>query len=421
MATRMYLSRDAAPYSPATRRGAWDTSTLVIDNWLTRRRRGSANTSGTAAEASATNNFDRIISRFVSDPLGAQTISGTLDLAIPCRESNANANDVLHIHLYVTQGDSDTPRGTLITDYIDSTEFVVNATTFDVISITGISISSLAVSAGDRLVLEVGYQGQNTDATSYNAAHIQGGSTSDATAGATGISAGDDTKAPWIEFSGNLVWTWTYLYLTSSAAPVTPGAIRGTWDETAAYDDFKLGTAPAGARSTRVKTETVTTNPYAMLAARYVSDELAAQTIDQDIQFQKNLYESSASADAFAKYHLYVMKSDGTVRGTLLSNIIGGSELNSAGLVAREPVQTPTSVACSAQDRLVLEVGPNFTNTVSTSFNSSVKSGGPSGEFRDGEGIASDTEMTGFIIFKQLLSYYTAPTSKPSQVIVAMA
>lgn len=420
MVTRLYLSRDDAPYNPATKRGAWDSSTLVIDNQLTRRRRGPANTSGTAAETSASNNFDRIISRFVSEPLSAQTLAaGNLSFAIPFRESNALANDVVHLHIYVTQGDSDTPRGTLVTDYIGSTEFVVNATTFDTVAASGISSSSLAVSDGDRIVLELGYQAQNTDATSYNAAHKVGGNTGDTSGGSTGLSAGDDAHAPWIEFDYDISFPWTYLYLTATAAPVTPGAVRGTWDDAAAFDDFKLGTAPATARSTRTKTETTATNPWDMLAVRYVSDQIGAGTISADIQFQKMTYESSASADAFVKYHLYVMKPDGTVRGTLLSNVVGGTELSAAGLVAREPAQTPSSVAAQNGDRIVLEVGARFTNSVTTSFNTTHKSGGTGGEVSDGAGISSDTDMSGFVIFKQALPAYSAATRAYGQVVAA--
>lgn len=414
----MYLSRDSAPYQPATKRGAWDTSTIVVDGMLTRRRRGSANTSGTASESSATLNFDRIISRWVSEPLGACTISGTLDYAIPFRETNALANDVIHLHAYVTTGDSDTPRGTLLTDHIGSTEFTVNASTFDTISETGISLSSVSASAGDRIVIEVGYQAQNTDATAYSAAHKQGGNTGDTTAGSTALTASDNDHAPWFDFSSTLVWQWTYLYTTASAAPVTPGATRGTWDDTAAFDDYLLGQSPAGARATRTKTETVTTNPYDMLGIRYVSAALAAQTINADIQFQKFQYESSTSADAFCKYHLYVMKADGTVRGTLLSNIVGASEMSAAGAAAREAVQTPSSVAASAGDRLVLEVGSRFTNTVSTSFNTPIKSGGTGGEADDGASALTDTDMTGWIVFKQLLTWQTAGSGARSSVAV---
>lgn len=420
MVTRLYLSRDDAPYSPTTKRGAWDTSTLILDNQLTRRRRGPSNTSGTAAESSATANFDRAMARFASEPLPGQTLpAGNFSFAIPFRESNALANDVAHIHIYVTTGDSDTPRGTILTDYIDTTEFVVNASTFDTISATGIATSSLVISTGDRLVIELGYQGQNTDATSYNAAFKVGGNVSDTSAGQTVISASDDTKAAWVEFDFDISWTWTYLYLTGSAAPVTP-TTRGTWDDVAAFDDFLLGAVPAGARSTRTKTETVLTNPYDMLAHRFVSAPIGDMTISADIQFQKMTYESSSSADAFVKYHVYVMKPDGTVRGTLLSNIVGGSELSAIGVTAREAAQTPSSVAALNGDRIVLEVGARFTNAVITSFNTTHKSGGAGGEINDAGSILSDTDMSGWIVFKQELAAYVATPSGRGQAVVVL-
>lgn len=418
MATRFYLANDPAPYSPATKRGAWDSAVSSVDRFLGRRRRG-IGSQAQVGESSTTLNFDVLNVRYVSDPIKAVTIAGTLEVTIPWRENDANANDVMHIHVYVTAGDSDTVRGTLLTDYIDTTEFLVHATNFDVVHISGISLSSVAASDGDRIVALVGYQAQNSVNTAFNASVKYGGLVSDQGTGDTGITQ-SATSCPWIEFSDTIDFTYTYLYLTSDAAPVTPGAIQGTWDDTAAFDDFALGAAPSGARSSRTKTETTTTNPWDMLAHRFVSPQLAAQTINADIQFQSAQFESSSSADAFTKYHLYVMKPDGTVRGTLLSNIVGGTELSGLNLAQKQPAQTPGSVSASAGDRLVMEVGTRFTNSVATSFNTQHKAGGPDGEISDGMSLSSDTSGSPWLQFRQLLTWYTAPTASKGQAVVVM-
>lgn len=419
MATRLYLANDPAPYSPATKRGAWDSAVSSVDRLLGRRRRG-IGSQAQVGESSTTLNFDVLNVRFVSDPIKAVSFSGTAELAIPWRENDANANMVQHLHVYVTTGDSDTPRGTLISDNIDTTEFLVHATNFDVIHLSGVSVSSVSASDGDRIVMELGYQAQNSVNTAFNASPKYGGAVSDQGTADTGLTQ-TDTRCPWIEFSTDFQFTYTYLYLTSSSAPVTPGAIQGTWDDTAAFDDFELGKTPAGARSTRTKTETTTTNPWDMLAQRFVSPELAAQTINADIQYQKGQYESSGSADAFGKYHLYVMKPDGTVRGTLLSNIVGGTELSGLSLTAKEPAQTPTSVAASDGDRLVFETGTRFTNTVATSFNTTHKAGGANAEISDGMSLTSDTDCCPWLQFRQVLTWYTAPTTtQPNQAVMAL-
>lgn len=409
MATRMYLANDPGPYSPTTKRGAWDATVSSVDRLLGNRRRG-IGSQAQVGESSTTLNFDVLNVRFISDPIKAVTIAGPLEVTIPWRENDANANNVMHMHAYVTTGDSDTPRGTLLTDYIDVTEFVVSATLFDVIHISGISLSSVAASDGDRIVFELGYQAQNSVNTAFNASPKYGGLVSDQGTADTGV-AQNASSCPWIEFSDTISPLYTYLYLTSDAAPVTPGAIQGTWDDTAAFDDYELGKTPSGARASRTKTETVTTNPYDMLAHRFVSPELAAQTINADIQFLAAQFESSSSADAFTKYHLYVMKPDGTVRGTLLSNIVGASELSGLSLAQKQAAQTPSSVAASDQDRLVLEVGARFTNAVSTSYNIQSKAGGANGEISDGMSLASDTNGSPWIQFRQELTWYTAPST----------
>ena len=421
MTTRMFLANDNVPYSPATKRGAWDTTVGFVDNLLSRRKRGQSTTKQTA-ETNVAANYDVMLGRFVSEPLAAQTVAGNLSYAIPCRETNAGADDILHLHIFVTAGDSDTVRGTLLADYVaNTTEFVVNASTFDVISGSSISLSSVSASAGDRIVVEVGYRSQSADATSYTGAFKYGGLTADATAGQTAITAGSESAASWIEFDSDLTFTYSYLYTSSDAGPVTPGAIRGTWDETASFDDYKLTQTPSGSRQTKTKSETVATNPYDMLAQRFVSDQLAAQTINADIVIEGWAYESSASADMFNKFHLYVMKPDGTVRGTLLSNVIAGSELSSINQTRQEAAQTPSSVSAQDGDRLVLEVGNRSTNASTTNFTATYKAGGAASEMSAGMGIASETDSSGWLQFRQVLAWYTAPTThRKGQAVMVM-
>lgn len=174
--TKLYLTARTAPYTPATLRGAWDATgsaiTRALETDLNQVDAGTR-TNVAIAEAVATNNYDVLWYRGVSGPLAAQTISGTLEFIFGAFESSVNLNGVLHLHVYVTQGDSDTPRGTLLTDYIDTQEF--NATNSDVggtlnaLSSGAQTLSSLAISDGDRIVVEIGFQAQNTSTTSMTA------------------------------------------------------------------------------------------------------------------------------------------------------------------------------------------------------------------------------------------------------------
>jgi hypothetical protein len=195
MATRFWLTNAAAPYTPATRRGAWDVASGEDVQLLGRRPQGSAGTSSINAGSTAADR-DVLLHRSISaGTVKAGTISGTVSWTIGARESNVDCNAVWHLHAYVTSGDSDTPRGTLLADYIGSTEFTTTETGTQVLSQ---AVSSVAVQVGDRIVVEIGYRAQAL-VTTYNATINYGN------VGATDLSSGSTnvTNEPgWIEFSG---------------------------------------------------------------------------------------------------------------------------------------------------------------------------------------------------------------------------
>ena len=199
--TRLYLQNASAPYTPATIRGAWDqTSGSPVTGKLGTAPAGAATTKG-QAETNATNNWDVLIGRWISDGISHdQTIGGSLSGSLGLLESNAAANDFLHLHIFVTQGDSDSVRGTLLTDNIGGTEFTT--TSAKSISFGAISLSSVAATKGDRIVVEVGYQAQNTVTTSR---------TGTLNYGNTGVidlqGTGDTnvtTRPGWLQFTADL-------------------------------------------------------------------------------------------------------------------------------------------------------------------------------------------------------------------------
>jgi hypothetical protein len=169
--TKLYLTNVAAPYTPATLRGTWNDTAGVITKALEPdKTAGGVRTTVARAEANASNPYDVLLYRGVSGPLAAQTISGNLNCIIGVTESNASADDNWHIHVYVTQGDSDTPRGTLLSDYTESAgtnEWGTNAATAGKALNAAQSLSSLAISDGDRLIVEIGYRARNAVTTSF--------------------------------------------------------------------------------------------------------------------------------------------------------------------------------------------------------------------------------------------------------------
>lgn len=219
MTTRLYLANAAQPYSPATKRGAWDATAGIVDSYLAFTKTG-ANTSIPIAETNTTNNWDVLLARFVSDPIVGTgfVTSDTVQWIAAVTESSNSANDFFHVHIYVTTGDSDTVRGTLLADNIGATEWTTTATA------RGEGTKSLAnnVTAldGDRIVVEIGYQGQNVSGTSFTGTLRYGGT--DATDLTSLDTANVTTRSGWVEFSR------TFVMFTGVAATLSTATARAT-------------------------------------------------------------------------------------------------------------------------------------------------------------------------------------------------
>jgi hypothetical protein len=173
MATRLYFTNSTAPYTPTTAfRGAWDSSTSSVTKLLGATPGGTATTIG-IAEVNVTNNWDVMLGRWVSAPaVAAGNLSGVVSWVIGFKESSASMNAFDHIHIFVTAGDTNTVRGTVLTDNIGATEWPLTATAtteFDK------ALTSVAVQVGDRVVVEVGYRASNTVTTSFTGTMNYGG------------------------------------------------------------------------------------------------------------------------------------------------------------------------------------------------------------------------------------------------------
>lgn len=200
MATRLYFNNTTAPYIPTTIRGSWNRTTGAVTKLL-----GAVHDSGVPATVNTTkpvttNNYNVLFGRWISAPAVASgTLSGVVSWAIGALESNLLANDHLRIHIYVTTGSSDTPRGTLLSGFLDTNEFTTSAAGY---SSLDQAISTLSVTAGDRVVVEVGYQSQTTS-SSYSATMNYGGFQyyRDLVANGAGIGTAPATYFGWIQFS----------------------------------------------------------------------------------------------------------------------------------------------------------------------------------------------------------------------------
>jgi hypothetical protein len=213
MATNLYLHNVDPGYTPATKRGAWDLSTAAtIMRMDTSKFSGGIIASVGIVETSSSGTYDVLFARFVSGPLGAQTVAGTVNVIISVMESNALADFFWHLHIYVTTGDSDTVRGTLLTDYVESTtnEWGAASTTSGLALQSAQTLSSLAVSQGDRIVAEVGYIARNTS-TAARLGTMRYGSCLSASIldVAPDLTVGGDgtASAGFLTFSQDLTWS----------------------------------------------------------------------------------------------------------------------------------------------------------------------------------------------------------------------
>ncbi len=179
--TKLYLSRGAAGFAPATIRGAWsrtsDSVTRAMHTAQDAAMLGSS-IANTASEASSTSGYTSLILRAVSSPLSANhTFGGTLNLMLAVGENSSNANLAYYLNVFVTQGDSDVARGTLLADYAESTEWPTTPVGRALAAAQ--SVSSVAALAGDRIVAEIGFTALNTSNLTYTGTLYTGGNGSD--------------------------------------------------------------------------------------------------------------------------------------------------------------------------------------------------------------------------------------------------
>ena len=196
--------------------------------------------------ASGTSGHFTAQQRFISQPLLPQTIAGTVKGQFLCNEVAAGDNFTLAFAIKVIQADG-SDRGVLIgTTASDDTaatppEMVVTTPTnrrlLNSAESASITLSSLAVSAGDRLVFEFGVR-QASTATSAPAIFACADS-------ALGDLAENDTATTaanaWIEFSQDIAFGVTFY--REAATPAGLNAVAtGTADPTAV-------TPPTGMRA----------------------------------------------------------------------------------------------------------------------------------------------------------------------------
>lgn len=244
MPRRLYFSTAAAPVTPPAADAAWQETAGSNNLALVRTPDNTALTTVTRAEAVTTTNYSVLLRRFVSEPLAAQTITGTVVALLRARESNAAGNMSGEMTVKVITGDGSTVRGTLYAHPAHTTNAEEWTTTLSArpfprgASITPANVTSVSAQAGDRLLIELGYVAVNTSSTSYSGELSIGAPTAGADLSAVAETA---TNRGWLEFSQDLVFQGELSATLTDAATSTDAmggalALPPTTDTAAAGD-----------------------------------------------------------------------------------------------------------------------------------------------------------------------------------------
>lgn len=155
---------------------------------------------------------DALVRQYVSDPLNAGSISGTVKAIIQAKEGSASLDQRAQLVIRVVSNDGATVRGTLLAMDTGAlaNEFSATALTnrrFPKGS-SGATLSAVSAQAGDRIVVEVGYR-QHASLFSSFYAVLFGYGWGQLRFGDTGADLAEnetDTGAgsPWLEFSQTL-------------------------------------------------------------------------------------------------------------------------------------------------------------------------------------------------------------------------
>jgi len=199
MATvRYYLQNASATYTPTARQGTWTNSSASNISTLNTSKVGTLGSWSYADVIAGAATL--MIGRFVSPALAEDALVNFSDAVIGYRQSTSTANMYPQIHIWVTVGDSDTVRGTIVDNFTDSTrEFDGGGTNAAGMGLdpTG---SAVSAQAGDRIVVEVGYYA-DTNATSRTGYVYLGGTSSNDLTDYLTAAYNDATLYPgWIDF-----------------------------------------------------------------------------------------------------------------------------------------------------------------------------------------------------------------------------
>ncbi len=205
----------------------------------------------------------------------------------------------------------------------------------------------------------------------------------------------------------------TRFWLTASAAPYTPAAVRGTWTDATSTTTGLLGRQPAGAATSVSVAETSATTTNVLLG-RWVSPPARrAGTLSGNVAWIYGRAQSSSSSAMVVRAHIYVTVGDtDAVRGVLLNSYTGGTAfpLTAAG-GGTAGISLPSSVDLQGGDRIVCEFGYQAQNASATTETGTLHYGG-TGATDLVTGNTAVTTNPGWVEFSGADALFSTPTSE---------
>jgi hypothetical protein len=206
--TRLYFEATNVPAITPTFHASWVDNTQAVRRKLAQAKAAGTETrSGTLSGAAGNNT---LVAQLTSDPIDAQTISGTFSCSVRARELAGTDNINQRVrNIRVFSGDGLTLRGTLFAHGISGVTTEYGTALSGIQFASGNGMSSVVCSAGDVIVVEIG-PGESGTGTTPNWDFVLGGNGTD-----HAITNGDTTgTVPWIEFSGTITFQSAAIDLT---------------------------------------------------------------------------------------------------------------------------------------------------------------------------------------------------------------
>jgi hypothetical protein len=195
--TRLYLTLTTRPATVAFNAG-WNVTTSAARYVLGTDRDGTTIASRTSGASGAAAVRKCLVDQFVSQPLAAQTINGTLDGQIRFNQSSTSSTTgqgFVYVRLINTDNSVASEIGTMTTTNLTTT--LTNRTLVQLASL------NISVTAGQRIAIDVGWNySVGTNTTRTGTASRGASAASDMSVDNTSTTANN----PWVQFSQTLKW-----------------------------------------------------------------------------------------------------------------------------------------------------------------------------------------------------------------------